>query len=78
MRFLKLLSQEILRILAEHDRHDPTVHHQAMVLTTGKSEANGFARQLNRTANRDVAASYTGDTKNSDQILRKFENGKNK
>ncbi len=46
MKFLKLLSQEILRILAEHDRYDPTVHHQAMALTTGKSEANGFARQL--------------------------------
>ncbi len=46
-----------------------------MVLTTNKSEANRFAKLLNTTAKRDTAASYTGDTKNSDNILRQFEKG---
>ncbi len=45
-------------------------------LTTNKSEANRFAKQLNTTAKRDIAASYTGDTKNSNLILQNFENGK--
>jgi superfamily II DNA or RNA helicase len=43
-----------------------------MVLTTNKSEANRFAKLLNTTAKRDIAASYTGDTKNSD-IFRRFQ-----
>jgi hypothetical protein len=75
---LKLLSTEILRILNEHDQQDPTIQHQAMVLTTNIPEANRFAKLLNTTAKRDIAASYTGDTKNSDKILRQFEKGKNK
>ncbi len=47
-----------------------------MVLTPNKLESNRFSRQLNTTAKRDIAASYTGDTKNSDNVLRQFENGK--
>jgi hypothetical protein len=76
--FLQLLSEEILRILNTHDQQDPTVHHQAMVLTKNILETNRFAKQLNATAKQEIAASYTGETKNSDNILRQFENGKNK
>lgn len=51
-----------------------------MVLTTDINDANRFAKSLNTTAKRDIAAPYTGDTKNSDAILRQFEkeNGKKK
>jgi hypothetical protein len=45
-----------------------------MVLTTNRLETKRFARQLNTTARQDIAASYTGETKNSDSILRQFEN----
>lgn len=76
--FFQLLSSEILRVLNEHDQCDPTVYHQAMVLTTDINEANRFAKLLNTTVKRDIAASYTGDTKNSDSILRQFEEEKGK
>jgi len=45
-----------------------------MVLTTNRLETKRFAKQLNTTARQDIAASYTGETKNSDNILRQFEN----
>jgi len=45
-----------------------------MVLTTNKNEANRFAKLLNTTAKRDIAASYTGDTQNSD-IFQRFQEG---
>ena len=46
-----------------------------MVLTRNKNDASQFAKKLNTAANRDIAASYTGDTKNSNLILQKFEKG---
>ncbi|CAF0863255.1 unnamed protein product [Adineta steineri] len=69
-----LLSAEILKILDEHDRQDPSVKHQAMVLTKDKEEAKQFTKQLKLTAKQDIAESYTGDTKSPDSILQKFEN----
>ncbi len=60
----------------EHDQEDPTVHHQAMVLTRNIAETNQYTNQMNTTARRDTAASYTGGTKNFDRVLRQFENGK--
>ncbi len=74
---LQLLSQEIIRVLNTHDQQDPTVQHQAMVLTRNILETNRFVKQLNTTAKRDIAATYTGETKNSDNVLRQFEKGKN-
>ncbi len=46
-----------------------------MVLTRNILETNRFTKQLNTTAKQDIAATYTGDTKNSASILEKFQNG---
>ena len=70
------MSEEIIRVLNAHDQQDPTVQHQAMVLTRNISETKEFARQLNTTAKRDIAETYTGATKNSGDVLRQFEKGK--
>ena len=71
-----MLGKEILQTLDDHDRCDPDVKHQAMVLVTYVDEAKQFATQLDATAEEKIAAAYTGDTKNSDHILQSFENGK--
>ncbi|UJR07752.1 hypothetical protein I4U23_012036 [Adineta vaga] len=69
-----ILIEEILRILNEHDECDRNVHHQAMILMKEKNETKRFATEINNKVNRNIAASYTGDTKNSNSVLQQFEN----
>ncbi|CAF1086507.1 unnamed protein product [Adineta ricciae] len=71
---MHLLSKEILRILDKHDQCDNVVQHQAMVLMKEKNDTTSFATQLNKISP-NSAASYTGDTKNSNSVLQRFENG---
>lgn len=61
-----LIERQILEILDNHDRKEPSVRHKAMVLTSSQDSAEAGAKAI------EVATYYTSDRK-TERNLKQFE-----